>query len=67
MEKQLFISNALEQIRSKNLQVPFSLDQGSTVTDLELYLRSLERAYLSTKDPRLNTLFKDKIEQLVQL
>ncbi len=67
MEKQTFINSALEQIRNKNLQVPFLLDQGSEVTDLELYLKSLEKAYLSTKDPRLTLLFRDKIQQLIQL
>lgn len=67
MDKQAYTTSAIEQIRAKNLKTPFVLVQGSTITDLDLYLKSLQSAYIATKDPRLITLFKDKFEDLINL
>ncbi|APA90835.1 MULTISPECIES: hypothetical protein [Myroides] len=67
MDKQQYINNAFEIILSKNLSTPFHLDPGSTVTDLNKYLKSLKSAYLSSVDPRLEKLFYDKIEALKAL
>ncbi|MHC5202542.1 hypothetical protein [Myroides sp. LJL119] len=67
MDKQNYTATAIEKIKAKNLSVPFTLVQGSIVRDLDLYLKSLQSAYIATKDPRLNNLFKDKFEQLINL
>jgi len=67
MDKEAYIKNALETIKSKNLEVPFELAQGSVVTDLDQYLNSLKHSYLQAKDPRIEQLFLDKIEYLMQL
>ena len=67
MEKENYIKKAFETIRANNLSEPLQLAPGSTVTDLEKYLESLKAAYLSAKDPRLENLFFQKIEQLKQI
>ena len=67
MDKETYIKTALETIKSKNLQVPFELAPGSVITNLDQYLNSLRSSYLLAKDPRIEQLFKDKIEQLLQL
>lgn len=67
MDKEAYIKNAIELIKNKNLQTPFNIAAGSTVTDLDIYLKSLTSAYLANKDPRLLKLFQDKIEQLKNL
>ncbi|MDR0229538.1 MAG: hypothetical protein LBI72_10835 [Flavobacteriaceae bacterium] len=67
MDKQQFITNAIEQIKAKNLTVPFEITQGSVVPDLDKYLKSLKAAYLSSQDPRLTKLFQEKIEVLLAL
>lgn len=64
MDKDLYLNQALEQIKQKDIKVPFTLVAGSVVTDLELYLKSLGQAYLSTTDARINKLLQDKIEYL---
>lgn len=67
MDKENYIRKAFEIIRAKHLSEPFQLAPGSTVTDLEKYLNSLEAAYLAAKDPRLEALFFEKIEGLKNL
>ncbi|WP_010250924.1 hypothetical protein [Myroides injenensis] len=67
MDKEAYIKNTIELIKSKNLEVPFMIAPGSTVTDLDAYLNSLTSAYLANKDPRLLKLFQDKLEQLKNL
>jgi pentose-5-phosphate-3-epimerase len=67
MEKENYIKKAFETIRANNLSEPFQLAPGSTVTDLEKYLESFKAVYLSAKDPRLENLFFQKIEQLKQI
>lgn len=67
MDKETYIKNALETIKAKNLQVPFELAKGSVITNLDQYLNSLRSSYLQAKDPRIEQLFLDKIEYLLQL
>lgn len=67
MDKVMYIKKSFEIIRAKNLPEPFDIADGNTVTNLEKYLFSLESAYLAAKDPRLETLFFDKIEHLKKL
>lgn len=67
MDKQQYITSSFELIKAKNLPIPFSLDQGSTVPNLDLYLKSLQAAYLNNTDPRIEKLFYDKIEHLKSL
>lgn len=64
MNKDAYLEEAFKTIRSKNIEVPFDLVIGSVVTDLEKYLNSLRKAYLESKDPRIEQLFFDKIEDL---
>lgn len=67
MDKEQYIAQAIETIKSKNLSTPLKLNQASVVTDLELYLDSLIKSYRNAKDPRLEQLFYNKIQQLVDL
>lgn len=67
MDKETYIKTATETIQAKNLQVPFELTQGSVITNLDQYLNSLKLSYLQAKDPRIEQLFFDKIEQLIKL
>ncbi|MGG5576982.1 hypothetical protein ACPDHL_06500 [Myroides sp. C15-4] len=67
MDKETYIKNALETIKAKNLQVPFELAKGSVITNLDQYLNSLRSSYLQAKDPRIEQLFYDKIEHLLNL
>lgn len=67
MNKQAYLEEAFEIIRNKNIEVPFELVVGSVVTDLEKYLNSLAKAYLESKDRRLEQLFFEKIEFLKKM
>lgn len=64
MDKHHYVKTSFEIIRAKNLVTPFNLDSGCLVPDLEKYLQSLQAAYISSVDPRLEKLFFDKIEAL---
>jgi len=67
MDKEQYIITATEAIRAKNLQVPFELTKGSKITNLDQYLDSLVKSYQNAKDPRIEQLFYDKLEQLINL
>lgn len=63
MSKEEYLVKAFKEIREKNLQVPFEIVPGSTVTDVEKALTSLGQSYLGTKNP-IDKIFYDKIEEL---
>lgn len=63
MNKEEYLKKAFAEIRAKNLQVPFEVVAGTKVTDVEKYLTSLGKSYLSTKPP-MDSLFYEKIEAL---
>lgn len=63
MNKEEYLIKAFKEIREKNLQVPFELVPGTTVTDVEKMLTSLGKSYLSTKSPT-DRMFYEKIEEL---
>lgn len=67
MDKQQYVTSSIEAIKAKNLSIPFNLDEGCIVPDLDVYLKSLQAAYLNNTDPRIEKLFYDKIEQLKAL
>lgn len=64
MDKRTYIENAFEKIRAREFKVPFELDTGVVVTDLEKYLHCLRSGYLVNKEPRVENLFYEKIEYL---
>lgn len=63
MNKEEYLIKAFKEIREKNLQVPFELIPGTTVTNIEQILTSLGQSYLRTKNP-IDKIFYDKIEEL---
>lgn len=63
MNKEEYLKKAFAEIRAKNLQVPFEIVSGTTIHDIEMYLTSLGKSYLSTKPP-MDSLFYEKIEDL---
>ena len=67
MDKEQYIAQSIETIKLKNLQTPFKISQASVVTNLEQYLDSLMKSYRNAKDPRIEQLFRDKIQQLIDL
>lgn len=67
MDKQQYINSAYDLIKAKNLTIPFNLDAGCSVSDLDKYLHSLKAGYMNSIDPRLEKLFYDKIEALKTL
>lgn len=67
MDKDAYIKTSFEIINAKEFSMPIEIAAGCLITDLEMYLKSLRAAYLSSPDPRLEKLFYDKIEQLKTL
>lgn len=63
MTKEEYLTKAFGEIRAKQLQVPFEITSGTKVPDVEMYLNSLRKSYLSTKPP-MDSLFYEKIEAL---
>lgn len=63
MSKEEYLAKTFKEIREKNLQVPFEIVPGTTVTNIEQILTSLGKSYLSTKNP-IDKIFYDKIEEL---
>jgi len=63
MNKEEYLAKSFKEIREKNLQAPFELISGTTVTDIEKMLTSLAQSYLSTKSP-IDKMFYEKIGQL---
>ena len=67
MNKQLYIEESFNKIREKGLVVPMELVPGTVMTDLEKYLSALKTGYLESKEPRIDQLFFEKIEQLKKI
>ena len=63
MNKEEYLKKAFAEIRAKNLVTPFEIVSGTTIPDIEMYLTSLGKSYLSTKPP-MDSLFYEKIEAL---
>ena len=63
--KQKWLNESIETIKSKNLQVPFKLNQCTTVTDLDKYLKTLEASILQTTKPKILKVLVNKIEELL--
>ncbi|OYU84474.1 MAG: hypothetical protein CFE24_06155 [Flavobacterium sp. BFFFF2] len=67
MTKAQYIGQKFAWIRAKELKEPFQLNQGTKVTDLEKYLKSIETGLLSNQSPKIENLFINKIESLIKL
>lgn len=67
MNKHLYIEESFNKIREKGLVVPIELVPGTVITDLEKYLNALKTGYLESKEPRIDQLFFEKIEQLKKM
>lgn len=63
--KEEWLYESIEVIKSKNLQVPFKLNQCTTVTDLDKYLKVLQASVLHTTKPKVLKPLVNQIEELL--
>lgn len=63
--KEEWLNESIEVIKSKNLQVPFKLNQYTTVTDLDKYLKVLQTSILHNTKPKVLKPLVNKIEELL--
>lgn len=63
--KEKWLNESIEVIKSKNLQVPFKLNQCTTITDLDKYLKVLQASVLQTTKPKVLKILVNKIEELL--
>ncbi len=63
--KEKWLNESIEAIKSKNLQVPFKLNQCTKVVDLDKYLKVLQSSILHTTKPKVLKTLVNKIEELL--
>lgn len=65
-KKQKYIQRTLAEIRAKGLREPIQLNTATIITDLEMYLTSIEKTLLNSKKRRIERLFVYKLETLLK-
>jgi len=65
ISKEEWLNESIELIKSKNLQVPFKLNQCTNVTDLDKLLKVLQTSILHNTKPKALKPLVNQIEELL--